>query len=92
MQAVTYTHTSVPLGDVSCISSDCGQSSSTASRQFTAYCCAGVSGMLSPRAPGSIGGRTDPGKVWKGKKMPGHLGNERKTFKNIWLYKVSDCT
>lgn len=42
------------------------------------------------RAPGSIGGRTDPGKVWKGKKMPGHLGNERVTFKNIWLYKVRD--
>jgi hypothetical protein len=43
------------------------------------------------RAPGSIGGRTDPGKVWKGKKMPGHLGCERVTFKNIWVYKVS-CT
>lgn len=40
------------------------------------------------RAPGSIGGRTDPGKVWKGKKMPGHLGCERVTFKNIWVYKV----
>eukprot|EP00879_Flechtneria_rotunda_P008986 GHRR01009409.1.p1 GENE.GHRR01009409.1~~GHRR01009409.1.p1 ORF type:complete len:402 (+),score=114.78 GHRR01009409.1:152-1357(+) len=40
------------------------------------------------RAPGAIGGRTDPGKVWKGKKMPGHLGNERVTFKNIWLHKI----
>jgi hypothetical protein len=40
------------------------------------------------RAPGSIGGRTDPGRVWKGKKMPGHMGAERVTFKNIWLYKV----
>lgn len=40
------------------------------------------------RAPGSIGGRTDPGRVWKGKKMPGRLGGEQQTFKNIWLYKV----
>lgn len=40
------------------------------------------------RAPGSIGGRTDPGRVWKGKKMPGRLGGEVQTFKNIWLYKV----
>lgn len=40
------------------------------------------------RAPGSIGGRTDPGRVWKGKKMPGRLGGETMTFKNIWLYKV----
>lgn len=43
------------------------------------------------RAPGSIGGRTDPGRVWKGKKMPGRLGGETKTFKNIWLYKVGCC-
>eukprot|EP00775_Hariotina_reticulata_P010645 gene10645-10803_t len=41
------------------------------------------------RAPGSIGGRTNPGRVWKGKKMPGRLGNERMTFKNIWLWKGS---
>jgi ribosomal protein L3 len=40
------------------------------------------------RAPGSIGGRTDPGRVWKGKKMPGRLGGERQTFRSIWLYKV----
>lgn len=42
----------------------------------------------SHRRPGSIGGRTDPGKVWKGKKMPGHMGAETKTVKNVWLYKV----
>ncbi len=28
------------------------------------------------RAVGSIGNRTDPGRVWKGKKMAGHYGNE----------------
>ncbi len=40
------------------------------------------------RAPGSIGGRTDPGRVWKGKKMPGRMGGESVMFRNIWLYKV----
>ncbi len=29
------------------------------------------------RAVGAIGNRTDPGRVWKGKKMPGHWGAER---------------
>ena len=28
------------------------------------------------RAVGAIGNRTDPGRVWKGKKMPGHYGAE----------------
>ncbi len=28
------------------------------------------------RAVGSIGNRTDPGRVWKGKRMAGHWGNE----------------
>ena len=32
------------------------------------------------RAPGSIGAGTDPGRVWPGKKMPGHYGGETKTI------------
>lgn len=35
---------------------------------------------LSHRAPGSIGQRQSPGKVFKGKKMSGHLGNVRCTI------------
>jgi large subunit ribosomal protein L3 len=35
---------------------------------------------LSHRAPGSIGQRQSPGKVFKGKKMSGHLGNVRRTI------------
>lgn len=35
------------------------------------------------RAPGSIGSGTTPGRVVKGKKMPGHMGNERKTIQNL---------
>ncbi len=40
------------------------------------------------RMPGSIGQRTDPGKVWKGKKMAGHMGNERVTVQNVKVVKV----
>jgi large subunit ribosomal protein L3 len=35
------------------------------------------------RAPGAIGACTWPGRVWKGKKMPGHMGNARKTMQNL---------
>lgn len=43
---------------------------------------------LSHRVPGSIGQRQSPGKVFKGKKMAGHLGNERVTALNLDLVKV----
>uniref|UniRef100_A0A0D6R5V0 Large ribosomal subunit protein uL3m n=1 Tax=Araucaria cunninghamii TaxID=56994 RepID=A0A0D6R5V0_ARACU len=43
---------------------------------------------LSHRSLGSTGGRQDPGKVFKGKKMPGHMGHEQRTIKNIWVYKI----
>jgi large subunit ribosomal protein L3 len=35
------------------------------------------------RAPGAIGACTWPGRVWKGKKMPGRMGNTRKTSQNV---------
>ncbi len=35
------------------------------------------------RAPGSIGMRTEPGRVMKGKKMPGHDGQEQITLRNV---------
>lgn len=35
------------------------------------------------RAPGSIGGTTTPGRVFKGKRMPGRMGNERVTIQNL---------
>ncbi|MDY6867632.1 MAG: 50S ribosomal protein L3 [Chloroflexota bacterium] len=35
------------------------------------------------RAPGSSGSGTTPGRVWKGKKMPGRMGNERVTSSNV---------
>lgn len=43
---------------------------------------------LSHRVPGSIGQRQSPGKVFKGKKMAGHMGNERVTALNLDLVRV----
>lgn len=43
---------------------------------------------LAHRAPGGIGACQDPGKVWPGKKMPGRMGNKRRTVQSVWVYKV----
>ena len=40
------------------------------------------------RAPGSIGGGTTPGKVYKGLKMAGHMGNRRVTVKGLEIVEV----
>jgi len=40
------------------------------------------------RAPGSIGGGTTPGKVYKGLKMAGHMGNRRITVKGLEIVEV----
>ncbi|MEE8396016.1 MAG: 50S ribosomal protein L3 [bacterium] len=40
------------------------------------------------RRPGAIGNRTDPGRVFKGKKMPGHMGAERVTIRNLEIQRV----
>ena len=43
---------------------------------------------ISHRAPGSIGQCQTPGRVFKGKKMAGHLGNERVTVQNLTVVDV----
>jgi len=43
---------------------------------------------LSHRAPGSIGQNQSPGRVFKGKKMAGHLGNVQRTIQNQRVVKV----
>ena len=40
------------------------------------------------RHAGSIGQGTTPGKVWKGKKMPGQMGNELVAVKNLAVVRV----
>ena len=42
----------------------------------------------SHRVPGSIGQNQSPGKVFKGKKMAGHLGNERVTVQCLDVVRV----
>ena len=43
---------------------------------------------VSHRAHGSTGQRQDPGKVFKGKKMAGHLGQDNRTTQNITVWRV----
>ncbi len=43
---------------------------------------------LSHRAPGSIGQNQTPGRVFKGKKMSGHMGNVRRTVQNLEVVRV----
>lgn len=43
---------------------------------------------LSHRAPGSIGQCQTPGRVFKGKKMAGQMGNVRSTTKNLEIIRV----
>jgi large subunit ribosomal protein L3 len=43
---------------------------------------------VSHRAPGSIGQNQTPGRVFKGKKMAGHMGNERVTTQNLEIIKI----
>jgi len=43
---------------------------------------------LSHRAPGSIGQCQTPGRVWKGKKMAGHMGSERVTTQGLEIVQI----
>jgi len=43
---------------------------------------------ISHRAPGSIGQCQTPGKVWKGKKMAGHMGDVKKTIQNLRITSI----
>ena len=43
---------------------------------------------ISHRSHGSTGQRQDPGKVFKGKKMAGHMGDKLRTMQNIEIIKA----
>ena len=45
---------------------------------------------ISHRAPGSIGQCQTPGRVFKGKKMSGHLGNVKVTTQNLEVVRVDN--
>ncbi len=42
------------------------------------------------RTTGSIGNRATPGKVFKNKKMPGHMGAKRETVQNLQVIEVNE--
>lgn len=46
-------------------------------------------GSMFHRAPGSIGASAYPSRVIKGTRMPGHMGVERKTIKNLKIVKIN---
>ena len=45
---------------------------------------------LAHRVPGSIGQRQTPGRVFKGKKMAGHLGNVKRSVQNQEIVQIDD--
>lgn len=45
-------------------------------------------GSMFHRAPGSIGASADPSRVFKGTKLPGHMGSARKTVQNLLVWAV----
>jgi large subunit ribosomal protein L3 len=45
-------------------------------------------GSMFHRAPGSIGASADPSRVFKGTKLPGHMGCVRKTVQNVLVWAV----
>ena len=45
---------------------------------------------LAHRAPGSIGQNQTPGRVFKGKKMSGHMGNVQRTAQNLVVVRVDE--
>jgi len=45
-------------------------------------------GSMFHRAPGSIGQSASPSRVFKGMRGPGHMGNRRRTVKNLRVVKI----
>lgn len=48
----------------------------------------GSHGSMFNRAPGSIGASSFPSRVWKNKGLPGHMGSERVTTRNLRVVDV----
>lgn len=46
---------------------------------------------VSHRSVGSTGNRTEPGRVFKGKKMPGHMGVAARTVQNLVVLSVDEA-
>lgn len=49
----------------------------------------GAHGSTFHRTTGSIGQRATPGRVWKNKKLPGHMGDKKQTVQNLSIVEVN---
>lgn len=49
-----------------------------------------VNNSKAHRIHGSTGACQDPGRVWKNKKMAGHMGDERVTVQNLVVYEIDE--
>lgn len=47
-------------------------------------------GSMAHRRPGAIGNRAQPGRIWKNKRMPGHMGNVQVTCQNLKVVEVRE--
>jgi len=47
-------------------------------------------GSMYHRRPGSMGSNTNPARVFKGKKLPGHMGVDKITIQNLDVVRVDD--
>ncbi len=47
-------------------------------------------GSMMHRRPGAVGCGTTPGRIWKGRKMPGRHGNYRRTVQNLKVVAVRE--
>ncbi len=47
-------------------------------------------GSMMHRRPGAVGCGTTPGRIWKGRKMPGRHGNYRRTVQNLKVVQVRE--
>ncbi len=45
-------------------------------------------GSMHHRRVGSIGGSSYPSRVWKGQRLPGRMGNKRRTVQNLEVFKI----
>jgi large subunit ribosomal protein L3 len=45
-------------------------------------------GSMFNRAPGSMGSSAYPSRVWKNKALPGHMGDEKVTVKNLTVFDI----
>ncbi len=61
-------------------------------KRYNFHCGPHTHGSKNIREPGSVGQHTWPARVHPGKKMPGHMGNVRRTIRNLLVIRVDSDT